>query len=132
MSKGMLKRAIVVLASISLVVAFFQVTPISISLGQNDKVTDGKKSFDLRPGEWYLVYSDTPFTMPADAKAMSAEGIGGRLRHDGIDKDKRKHCAGFIDMVLMDNGYIKYKCNLCKREWIRDAEGKLVDNNDRK
>jgi len=132
MSKSMLKKALVGIVGITLLVACFQVTPISISLGQNDKATGEKKSLDLRPGEWYLVYSDAPFTLHGDAKVMSGEGIGGRLRHDGIGKDKRKSCWGFINMVLMDNGYIKYKCNLCDKEWTRNAEGKLVDNSDRK
>jgi hypothetical protein len=106
--------------------------PISISLGQDDKKMNGKKTFDLQPGELYLVYSDTPFTLYGNAKVMSGEGIGGRLRHDGFGKDKDKKCWGIINMVVMDNGYIKYQCNLCDKKWIRNAEGKLVDSGDRK
>jgi len=132
MSKSILKTTLVGLASIFLFVACFQIMPISISLGQDDKKMNGKKTFDLQPGELYLVYSDTPFTLYGNAKVMSGEGIGGRLRHDGFGKDKDKKCWGIINMVVMDNGYIKYQCNLCDKKWIRNAEGKLVDSGDRK
>ena len=127
MSKSMLKTTLVGLASIFLLVTCFQIMPISISLGQNDKKMNEKKRLDMQPGEWYMVYSDTPFTLYGDAKVMSGGGIGGRLKHDGINKDTQKPCAGFISMVLQDNGWIRYRCNLCEREWTRNAEGKLVD-----
>ena len=106
--------------------------PISISLGQNDKAMDKKNHLDLRPGEWYLVCSDKPMTLPDGVQRMSTEGMGARMRHDGMRKDKREHCGGFIKMDLQDNGYIKYQCVLCEKEWIRDAEGKLVKNSKEK
>jgi hypothetical protein len=122
----MLKKILVGLVSIFLLVACFQVTPISISLGQDDKAMDGKKRLDLRPGECYLVYSDKPVTLPDGVRWMSAESMGAGFRHDGMHKNKPERCAGFIKMHLQDNGHIEYQCVLCEREWIRDAEGKLV------
>ena len=122
----MQKKTLVGLVSIFLLVACFQIIPISISLGQNDKALDGKKHLVLRPGDWYLVYSDNPFTLPEGVEAWATEGMGTGFRHDGIRKDKQVHCGGFINMQLQDNGHIKYQCVVCKRVWIRDAEGKLV------
>lgn len=131
MSKSVLKTTLVVLASIFLFIACFQIMPISISLGQNDKKMNGEKTFDLQPGEWYLVYSDTPVALYGDAKVIPG-GIAGRLRHDGIGKDKGKPCGGLINMAIKDNGYIEYQCKSCERKWTRNAKGELVNSSDRK
>jgi len=128
MSKSMQKKTLVGLVSIFLLVACFQIIPISISLGQNDKAMDGIKR--LEPGKCYLVYSDKPVTLTLPY-GVSAERYGEAMNttfsHEGNQKGKGKRCVGGpIKMQLQDNGHIKYQCVLCNREWIRDAEGKLV------
>ena len=129
MSKSALTKTLVGLTGLFLLLACFLVVPVSISLGQNGKPTDGTKCLTLQPGQHYMVYSDKPITLPEGVRFSSCLP-GTALRHDGTHKDKPVHCGGAIKMVLRDNGCIEYQCVVCKRKWIRDAEGKLVKGSD--
>jgi hypothetical protein len=131
MSKSILKTTLVGLASIFLFVACFQIMPISISLGQDDKKMNGKKTFDLQPGELYLVYSDTSFTLP-EGVYVGRYGLSASLHHDGMYKNKQEHCGGLIMMQLQDDGCITYECRACHQKWKRNAEGKIVESSEKK
>ena len=131
MSKSVLKKTLVSLAGIFLLVVCFQATPISISMGQTEKAMAGNKRLDLQPGQWYMVYSDKPITLPYGAKMYGACGFGTAFIHDDLLKDELKQCGGYVGSVIKNSGCIEYRCMECGRKWNRDAEGKLVKCSDK-
>ena len=126
MPMSVLKKTLVGLAGIFLLVACFQVAPISISLAQNEKAVDRSERLDLQPGRLYVVCSDRRILLPDHVKVLRECAMGTSLRHDGMHKDEPRPCHGPIKMVLRDDGSIEYECVLCHRKWTRNADGKLI------
>lgn len=126
MSQNALRRTLIGLAGFLLLVVCSRFIPISISLGCDEEGVKARESSSLRPGQWYIVYSDESIASPHGGAIRLSGVFGTALTHSGLRKDKGVPCEGAIKTVLRDDGCIEYECVVCKRKWIRDAEGKLV------